>query len=79
MHVTREPKTRIVYVNPPEQEPRDFCELAQWCRDHDDNRLGAREREFVSDMADRLICGGEPTEKQAAWLRSIYAILRSKP
>jgi hypothetical protein len=77
--VTREPETRIIYINPPEPEPRDWCELARWSRDHDDDRLNTKERSFVNDMANRLVCGGDPTEKQAAWLRSIYAKLRSKP
>lgn len=74
--VTREPETRVIYIKPPEPEPRDWCELARWCRDHDDDRLSAKERSFVCDMASRLVCGGEPSERQAAWLRSIYARLK---
>ena len=35
---------------------------------HDD-----REREFVDHMVRRLVHGGEPSEKQAKWLRDIYA------
>ena len=50
-------------------------EVAQWCCDHDQGRLKAHERAFVADMASRLVLDGEPTEKQAAWLRSLYARL----
>lgn len=74
--VTREPEMRIIYIKPPEREPKDWCELARWCRDHDDDRLNAKERGFVADMASRLVCGGEPSERQAAWLRAIYAKLK---
>jgi hypothetical protein len=31
-----------------------------------------REKEFVEDMIKVTVNGGEPTEKQAAWLRKIY-------
>ena len=74
--VTRQPEARIIYIKPPEPEPGDWCELARWCLDHDDDRLNEKESSFVSDMASRLICGGEPSERQAAWLRSIYAKLK---
>ena len=74
--VTREPEKQIIYIKPPEPEPKDWCELARWCRDHDDERLNVKERSFVCDMASRLVCGGEPSERQAAWLRAIYAKLQ---
>jgi hypothetical protein len=32
-----------------------------------------RERQFVRDMTRRTVHGGNPTEKQASWLRKIYA------
>ena len=51
--------------------------LARWCLAHDNGRLSPKAREFVRDMSHRLVCGGTPTEKQAAWLRAIYAKLRS--
>ena len=35
-----------------------------------------RERKFVSDMVRWTVHGGSPTEKQAKWLRSIYARIR---
>jgi hypothetical protein len=34
---------------------------------------GAHERDFVESMVARCADGREPTEKQAAWLRKIYA------
>jgi hypothetical protein len=74
--VTREPETRVIYIKQPEPEPKDWCDLARWCCDHDDDRLNPKERMFVADMASRLVCGGEPSERQAAWLRAIYARLK---
>ncbi len=55
--------------------PTTWGEVARWCRDHDHTRLTEKERAFVADMAARFICDSEPTEKQAAWLRAIYARL----
>jgi hypothetical protein len=39
-------------------------------------RLQPREKEFVEDMVRWTVHGGEPTEKQAKWLRAIYARMR---
>ena len=67
----------------PEREPKaapepptTWSELAAWCRDIGASRLGARELEFVTNMSARLILGGAPTERQAAWLRAIYERLK---
>jgi hypothetical protein len=35
-----------------------------------------KERDFVADMVRWTVRGGEPTEKQAKWLRSIYVRVR---
>ncbi len=56
--------------------PSTWLELATWCRNIGQHRLTLKEFCFVSDMAHALVCDGEPTEKQAAWLRAIYAKLR---
>lgn len=72
--VTRPPV--IVQRTPPPDDPRDWRGLAAWCRDNGGGRLNAKEYQFCRDMALRLILGGHPTEKQAAWLRSIYAKLK---
>lgn len=41
------------------------------------NRLrDQKERDFVADMVRWTVRGGEPTEKQAKWLRSIYVRAR---
>lgn len=70
-----EPQVRIVYRDRPVQKPP-WARVAEWCCERSD-QLRPREREFVHDMADELgLFGGEPTEKQAAWLRSIYSKLR---
>jgi hypothetical protein len=53
-----------------------WAELAAWCREHDGGRLTEAEARFVAQMADRLVFGGLPSERQASWLRSIYARLR---
>jgi hypothetical protein len=38
--------------------------------------LHEREKQFVKDMVRHTVRGGEPTEKQAGWLRKIYARVR---
>lgn len=60
----------------PERAPTNWQELAAWCRNIGQHRLSLKEFVFVADMADRLILDAEPTEKQAAWLRAIYAKLK---
>ena len=50
-------------------------EIARECAAHA-ARLQPREREFVEDMVRWTVHGGEPTEKQAKWLRSIWARVR---
>ena len=71
------PEIKIIESAAPQRrEPATWGEVARWCRDHGD-RLADHERRFVRDMAARLVCGGEPTERQAAWLRAIYAKLRA--
>jgi hypothetical protein len=50
-------------------------EIAREC-EAASGRLNEREREFVSDMVRWTVRNGEPTEKQAKWLRSIYARVR---
>ena|SRR5829696_8268121 len=59
----------------PSSEPQTWQEVARWCRNHDQSRLTPKERQFVRDLAARLVCNGMPTEAQARWLRSIYAKL----
>jgi hypothetical protein len=46
--------------------------IACACRDRGIFR-SEREEEFVLDMCRRTVHGGEPTEKQASWLKKIYA------
>jgi len=47
-------------------------EIAVECAAHQ-NHLYEREKEFVAQMVRRTARGGEPSEKQADWLRKIYA------
>ena len=72
----REPATRVVYRDWAPSCPTTWHELALWCAEHDEGRLRQHERDFVDDMVDDLVCDGEPTEKQAAWLRALYRKLR---
>ena|SRR5215207_4936659 len=73
----REPETRtvIVYRDQGTGEPATWRALAEWCQRNDAGRLKAHERDFITDMAHRLVLNGKPTEKQATWLRTIYARL----
>jgi hypothetical protein len=48
-------------------------DIAVECAAHPGRLHDGRERQFVHDMVRRTVHGGEPTEKQAAWLRKIYA------
>lgn len=56
-------------------ETESWGELASWCRFNGGGRLSLKEPKFVADMSRRLMLGGQPTPKQAEWLRSIYARL----
>jgi hypothetical protein len=51
-------------------------EIAGECAAHDECLRDERERQFVRDMVRWTVRGGEPTEKQAHWLRAIYARVR---
>ncbi len=57
-------------------EPATWQELAAWCRNIGQHRLSLKEFVFVADMADRLVLDAQPSAKQAAWLRAIYAKLK---
>ncbi|EYD74087.1 hypothetical protein Rumeso_04340 [Rubellimicrobium mesophilum DSM 19309] len=67
---------------PPPERPRwrseteSWGDLANWCRFNGTGRLSLTEAKFVADMSRRLVLGGEPTPKQAEWLRAIYARLK---
>jgi hypothetical protein len=43
---------------------------------HSSRLRDQREQKFVADMVRWTVRGGEPTEKQAKWLRSIYVRIR---
>jgi hypothetical protein len=60
---------------PQKIEPKTWHDIAVWCRNTGQHRLGMKEFVFVSDMAHRLRYTA-PTEKQAAWLLAISAKLR---
>jgi hypothetical protein len=55
-----------------DEEPSWF-EIASLCRNNPQVMHSDNEKNFVSDICRRLVHGGEPTEKQANWLRKIYA------
>jgi hypothetical protein len=50
-------------------------EIAKECAARS-SRLRDNERRFVEDMVGWTVHGGEPTPKQAKWLRGIYARVR---
>jgi hypothetical protein len=58
-----------------DEEPSWF-EIAALCRANPQVMYSDNEKNFVSDMCRRLVHGGEPTERQANWLRKIYARVR---
>jgi len=57
-------------------EQPNWHSVACECAAHDDRLRDERERQFVCDMVSWTRLGGEPTEKQAKWLRSIYVRVR---
>lgn len=50
----------------------DWPAIAEACLEHRIHKSES-ETEFCEDMVRWCECGGEPTPKQAAWLRKIYA------
>jgi hypothetical protein len=59
----------------PDADPT-WHEIAVECAAHPNRLHDGREKQFVNDMVRRTVHGGEPTEKQASWLRKIYARVR---
>jgi hypothetical protein len=57
------------------EEPSWF-EIASLCRGNPQVFWGDNEKDFVNDICRRLVHGGTPTERQANWLRKIYARVR---
>jgi hypothetical protein len=51
-------------------------EIAVECAAYPDRLRNDRERDFVMGMVRRTVHGGRLSEKQAAWLRAIYARVR---
>jgi len=52
----------------------DWMRIAEECADS--LRLTPREHDFVQSMLEWISDGSEPTEKQAAWLKSIHRRVR---
>jgi len=50
--------------------------IAYECAAHDDRLRDKREKVFVGDMVRWTTRGGQPTDAQAKWLRSIYVWVR---
>ena len=69
------PRTPVLPHKAEEVTPRSWRDLARWCRDNDAGRLTSAERKFVTALSALLVMDGSPTERQANWLRAIYARL----
>src|SRR5262245_29442828 len=50
-----------------------WSKIARECAAHPARMKSKREKDFVTQMVRRTAHGGEPTPKQADWLRKIYA------
>jgi hypothetical protein len=61
-------------VAPSDWQPETGAELVRWLAERAD-RLQAHGVDFVAKMRRRLALGGEPTRRQADWLRGIYSRL----
>lgn len=72
----------LVPALPPLEWPRwrseteSWGDLAGWCRVNGHGRLSPKEAKFVAEMSRKLVLGGEPSPRQAEWLRAIYAKLK---
>jgi hypothetical protein len=65
----------MTFHNVAHEDPT-WHEIACECARHPDRLHSDREENFVNDMVRRTVRGGKLTEKQADWLRSIYARVR---
>jgi hypothetical protein len=59
-----------------EHEDPTWHEIACECARHPDRMYGDHELEFVNRIIRKTVRGGEPSEKEARWLRFIYARVR---
>jgi hypothetical protein len=50
--------------------------VARECAAHPERLRSEKERAFIADMVVWTKLGGDPTERQAKWLRSIYVRVR---
>lgn len=57
---------------PTSREPETWFQLCDFCLDWPD-ALTEKEAAFLRTIGPQLVLGAEPSEKQAAWLRAIYA------
>jgi hypothetical protein len=69
----REEQGAPVFRNINVDDEPTWHDIAVECAAHPHRLRSDRERHFVNDMVLRTVRGGEPTEKQASWLRKIYA------
>jgi len=74
-HLEREEQGAPVFHNVNLDDEPTWHDIALECAAHP-NQLHEREKQFVKDMVHHTVRGGEPTEKQASWLRKIYARVR---
>lgn len=72
------PQAAVRYRQAFDDTPANFWQVAKWCKRNQRGRLNHKERRFIDDMAHRLVMNGQPTKRQADWLRALYARLRSQ-
>jgi hypothetical protein len=72
------PQATIIYRFALEDVPENYWQVARWCKLNHRGRLTHKERRFVEDMSHRLVMNGQPTMRQADWLRVLYARLRKQ-
>jgi hypothetical protein len=69
----REAESEPMFRNANIDAEPSWHDIAAECAAHPNRMRSERERQFVGDMVRRTVHGGEPTERQASWLRKIYA------
>jgi hypothetical protein len=66
----------VTFHNVNAHDEPSWHDIACECAKHPDRMYGEHEKQFVSRMVRKTVRGGEPTEKEARWLRFIYARVR---
>ncbi len=72
------PQAAISYRLALDDAPANYWQVARWCKLNHRGRITHKELRFIENMTHRLVMNGQPTKRQADWLRTIYGRLREQ-